>query len=101
METNRSKQRQQFYRDYVNGQWSMNELCWRYQISRPTGNKWIDWIEQDGLRAVDFRFAPKGRSRPSNGSLNNTGFLKPFESTTERPTPQRESMGFASSTSGG
>ncbi len=37
METNPKKQRQHFYRDYASGQWSMSELCDRYQISRPTG----------------------------------------------------------------
>ena len=34
METNPKKQRQHFYRDYASGQWSMSELCDRYQISR-------------------------------------------------------------------
>ena len=45
METNPKKQRQHFYRDYASGQWSMSELCDRYQISRPTGYKWVDRIE--------------------------------------------------------
>ena len=35
MDTNPTKQRHQFYRDYASGQWSMSELCDRYQISRP------------------------------------------------------------------
>jgi transposase-like protein len=51
METNPKKQRQHFYRDYSSGQWSMSELCDRYQISRPTGYKWIDRIEIEGLKA--------------------------------------------------
>ncbi len=55
METNPKKQRQHFYRDYASGQWSMSELCDRYQISRPTGYKWIDRIETEGLKAVDDR----------------------------------------------
>ena len=55
METNPKKQRQHFYRDYASGQWSMSELCARYQISRPTGYKWIDRIEAEGLKAVDDR----------------------------------------------
>ncbi len=42
---NPKKQRQHFYRDYASGQWSMSELCGRYQISRPTGYKWVDRIE--------------------------------------------------------
>ena len=55
METNPKKQRQHFYRDYSSGQWSMSELCDRYQISRPTGYKWIDRIEIEGLKAVGDR----------------------------------------------
>ncbi len=55
METDPKKQRQQFYRDYASGQWSMSELCGRYQISRPTGYKWIDRIESGGLKAVGDR----------------------------------------------
>ncbi len=33
----------------------MSELCARYQISRPTGYKWIDRIEVEGLKEVDDR----------------------------------------------
>ena len=54
METNPKKQRQHFYRDYSSGQWSMSELCDRYQISRPTGYKWIDRLETEGLKAVEW-----------------------------------------------
>ena len=62
MDTNPSKQRQQFYRDYASGQWSMSELCDRYQISRPTGYKWVDRIENEGLKSVSDRSrAPFGR----------------------------------------
>ncbi len=66
METNPKKQRQHFYRDYASGQWSMSELCDRYQISRPTGYKWIDRIETEGLKAVD------DRSRAPNRHPNRT-----------------------------
>ena len=55
MDTNPKKQRQQFYRDYVSGEWSMSELCERYQVSRPTGYKWIDRIEQAGIKAAADR----------------------------------------------
>ena len=62
METDATKQRQQFYRDYVSGQWSMSELCDRYQISRPTGYKWLGRIERDGLKAVvDRSRAPRAQ----------------------------------------
>ena len=60
METNPKKQRQHFYRDYASGQWSMSKLCGRYQISRPTGYKWVERIEAEGLKAVEDRSrAPK------------------------------------------
>jgi len=66
METNPKKQRQYFSRDYASGQWSMSELCARYPISRPTGYKWIDRIEAEGLKAVD------DRSRAPNRHPNRT-----------------------------
>jgi len=66
METDPKKQRQHFYRDYASGQWSMSELCDRYQISRPTGYKWIDRLETEGLKAVD------DRSRAPNRHPNRT-----------------------------
>jgi len=66
METNPKNQRQHFYRDYASGQWSMSELCDRYQISRPTGYKWIDRIEAEGLKAVE------DRSRAPNRHPNRT-----------------------------
>ncbi len=60
METDAKRQRQQFYRDYASGQWSMSELCDRFQISRPTGYKWVDRIEQEGLKAVADRSRAPG-----------------------------------------
>ncbi len=66
METNPKNQRQHFYRDYASGQWSMSELCDRYQTSRPTGYKWIDRIEAEGLKAVE------DRSRAPNRHPNRT-----------------------------
>ena len=66
METDTKKQRQHFYRDYASGQGSMSEWCDRYQISRPTGYKWIDRLETEGLKAVD------DRSRAPNRHPNRT-----------------------------
>ena len=66
METDAKKQRQQFFRDYVSGQWSMSELCDRFQISRPTGYKWVERIEKEGLKAVE------GRSRAPERHPNRT-----------------------------
>lgn len=66
METNPTKQRQAFYRDYVSGQWSMSELCRRYQVSRPTGYKWIVRIEHDAQEGV------KDRSRAPEHHPNRT-----------------------------
>ena len=55
MNTNPAKQRQQFFLEYTSGQWSMSELCDRFQISRPTGYKWIARIEREGLGGTDDR----------------------------------------------
>ena len=55
MRTTPQRQRQAFYRDYESGQWSMSELCRRFNISRPTGYKWVARIEEEGLEAVDDR----------------------------------------------
>ena len=42
METSAVEQRVQFVWDFTSGQWAMTELCERYDITRPTGYKWID-----------------------------------------------------------
>jgi len=39
MNTNPTKQRQQFYRDYASGQWSMSELCGPQVNSGPLGGE--------------------------------------------------------------
>ena len=89
METDPKKQRQHFYRDYASGQWSMSELCDRYQISRPTGYKWIDRLETEGLKAVD------DRSRAPNPGL-------PIAIRIERPnTSSVRFWYFERSTAGG
>jgi putative transposase len=41
MQTNVVDQRTQFVRAYQSGHWSMTELCERYDVSRPTGYKWL------------------------------------------------------------
>lgn len=48
METNATEQRQCFVLDYESGQWSMSELCQRYGVSRPTGYKWIERVQEEG-----------------------------------------------------
>lgn len=53
METNVLDERRRFVRDFASGQWSMTELCERYEVSRPTGYKWLarHRVEgDDGLR---------------------------------------------------
>jgi transposase-like protein len=54
MRTTPERQRRAFYRDHESGQWSMTELCQRFQISRPTGYKWIERIREEGLAAVEL-----------------------------------------------
>jgi hypothetical protein len=63
METNPKKQRHHFYRDYASGQWSMSELCDRYQISRPTGYKWIVTLFPEGTGSLDGSTDKLARSR--------------------------------------
>jgi len=41
METNAVDERVRFARDFSSGQWSMTELCERYGVTRPTGDKWV------------------------------------------------------------
>lgn len=48
METNKEEQRERFAEDHASGQWSMTELCQRYRISRPTGYKLLERVEQEG-----------------------------------------------------
>jgi len=90
METNPKNQRQHFYRDYASGQWPMSELCDRYQISRPTGYKWIDRIEAEGLKAVEGSgacapFFPdlEGRVRAGSGTESQR-FPRQFRSCSLR-----------------
>lgn len=48
METDKVKQRLAFVLDYKSSQWSMTELCERYQIARPTGYLWCGRYEAEG-----------------------------------------------------
>jgi transposase InsO family protein len=48
METSVVDERRRFVRDYTSGHWSMSELCERYEVSRPTGYKWLARHRGDG-----------------------------------------------------
>jgi hypothetical protein len=68
----------------------MSELCDRYQISRPTGYKWIDRIEAEGLKAVEGSgacapFFPdlEGRVRAGSGTESQR-FPRQFRSCSLR-----------------
>ena len=58
METNGVAQRHQFVRAYQSGRWTMTELCDRYQVSRPTGYKWVARWRAEG----DDGLAERGRA---------------------------------------
>ena len=58
METNGVAQRHQFVRAYQSGRWTMTELCDRYQVSRPTGYKWVARWTAEG----DDGLAERGRA---------------------------------------
>ena len=91
METDTKKQRQHFYRHDTSGQWSMSESCGRYPISRPTGYKWIDRIETEGLKAA----APESRWKPVYGiPLENLGIHRETEN---RAPGVRSLVGFFAS----
>jgi putative transposase len=48
METNVWDERRRFVRDAATGHWSMTELCERYEVSRPTGYKWLARYRLEG-----------------------------------------------------
>ncbi len=54
-ETSTMEQKRLFIQDYVRGSFEMAELCRRYGISRPTGYKWIDRFETEGLSGLEER----------------------------------------------
>ncbi len=54
-ETCAMEQRMQFIGDWLSGEYSKSELCRRYGISRPTGDKWIKRYEELGPRGLEER----------------------------------------------
>jgi len=65
MDTNPSKQRQQFYRDYASGQWSMSELCETMGLaSKSTVQGHLLGLERRGwvdiVRDADGHSVPRG-----------------------------------------
>jgi putative transposase len=52
METNVADERWQFVQDFESGHWSMTELCERYEVSRPTGYKWVARYRASGDRGL-------------------------------------------------
>lgn len=53
METCAVEQRIAFIRDVLRGELSKAELCRRYGISRPTGDKWVHRFEEHGLDGME------------------------------------------------
>ncbi len=63
-ETSTMDQKRLFIQDYMRGSFSMAELCRRYGISRPTGYKWVERFEAEGLPGLEERSRrPQGCSR--------------------------------------
>jgi putative transposase len=52
-ETSPMNERIRFVADVQNRLLSMTELCERYQISRKTGYKWLDRLEEEGPRGLE------------------------------------------------
>lgn len=55
METNAMDERARFARDFLTGQWPMTELCERYDVTRPTGYKWVARYRTGGADALADR----------------------------------------------
>jgi putative transposase len=66
METNAVDERMRFAHDYLTGQWSMTELCERYDVTRPTGYTWVARYRAGGADALHER------SRAPHGSPHRT-----------------------------
>jgi transposase InsO family protein len=60
------EQRTRFVFDYQTGLYTMAELCRVYEISRPTGYKWVERRQQDGMEGL------KDRSRAPERHPNQT-----------------------------
>lgn len=54
-ETSTVDQKRLFVADYQRGSFSMAELCGRYGVSRPTGYKWIERFEAEGIPGLAER----------------------------------------------
>jgi putative transposase len=62
-------ERVNFISDHRSGMWTMTELCERYEVSRPTGYKWLDRYRLEGAAGLmDRSHAPHvhGRATPQN-----------------------------------
>ena len=70
METNVVDERCQFVWDFASGHWSMSELCERYEVSRPTGYKWLARHRADGdAGLLDRSRAPDHCPHRTGGDL--------------------------------
>lgn len=70
METNVVDERCQFVRDFASGHWSMSELCERYEVSRPTGYKWLARHRAEGdAGLLDRSRAPDYCPHRTDGDL--------------------------------
>lgn len=47
-----TEQRVAFIRDWKTGRWTKAELCRRYEVSRPSGYKWLGRYEEQGLAGL-------------------------------------------------
>lgn len=54
-ETHRVQQREEFISHWLKSEFSMNELCAHYDISRRTGYKWVERFVHEGLEGLEDR----------------------------------------------
>lgn len=55
IESTRMDERCRFVQAYLSGLYEMSELCQRYSISRPTGYKWVERYEHEGVDGLRER----------------------------------------------
>lgn len=54
-ETSAMDQRLQLIADWLSGEYTKRELCWIYEISRPTADKWIERYHAHGVQGLQER----------------------------------------------
>jgi len=84
-------ERMRFIVDQRSNEWTMTELCERFEISRKTGYKWLDRYCREGPAGLVERLAEAiiglRRDRPTWGARKIIGKLCERQPDAARPSP--------------